>query len=133
MGWLIDTNIAIYFRDGEASILQRLAALDSPPEISIITRVELENGLYRDPARIAARRAGLNSFLPQMRVHDFAGPAFDAYARIVAATTYSRPKILDRMIAATAIANDLTLVTINADDFRDIPGLSLTVWPAPPQ
>ena len=42
-------------------------------------------------------------------------------------------RILDRLIAATAIVHDLTLVTINGADFRDIPGLKLEAWPAPDQ
>jgi len=35
------------------------------------------------------------------------------------------------MIAATAMVQGLTLVTINGDDFRDIGGLSLDIWPSP--
>ncbi len=32
------------------------------------------------------------------------------------------------MIAATAIANGLPLVTLNGSDFQDIEGLELIVW-----
>jgi predicted nucleic acid-binding protein len=65
------------------------------------------------------------SILP---VLDFGGEAADAYRTIVEAGGYSKRKIVDRMIAAQALAHRATLVTFNADDFRDIPGLSLLVW-----
>jgi predicted nucleic acid-binding protein len=42
-----------------------------------------------------------------------------------------RSRILDRMIAAQAISTGITLITMNGDDFRDIPGLNLEVWPSP--
>ena len=32
------------------------------------------------------------------------------------------------MIAATALAHDLTLITANGGDFTDIEGLKLMVW-----
>jgi predicted nucleic acid-binding protein len=35
------------------------------------------------------------------------------------------------MIAATAIDNGLTLITMNRTDFNDVPGLALVVWPSP--
>ena len=41
---------------------------------------------------------------------------------------YSRRKLLDRMIAAQALVHRATLVTLNEDDFRDIPGLHLESW-----
>ena len=40
----------------------------------------------------------------------------------------NRRKIIDRMIAATAMAADLTLITSNGDDFADIEGLKLEFW-----
>ncbi len=55
------------------------------------------------------------------------------YDGILRVTGFSRAKVFDRVIAATAIAHDLTLVTINGADFREIPGLKLEVWPAPAQ
>jgi predicted nucleic acid-binding protein len=58
-------------------------------------------------------------------VLDFDSEAADVYRMIVEAAGYSRRKIVDRMIAAQALAHQATLVTLNADDFRDIPGLSL--------
>ena len=36
-----------------------------------------------------------------------------------------RNRALDLLIAATAIQHNLTLVSRNADDYRDIPGLTL--------
>ena len=36
-----------------------------------------------------------------------------------------RPRALDLLIAATALEYQLTLVTRNVDDYRDIPGLEL--------
>ena len=53
-----------------------------------------------------------------------------AYSAIIGACGFSRRLIVDRMIAATAIARDLTLVTLNPRDFRGIPGLKVADWSA---
>ncbi len=53
-----------------------------------------------------------------------------AYGRIVGEAEFSRRKIIDRMIAATAIVQDLTLITTNGADFDDIAGLKLEIWKA---
>jgi predicted nucleic acid-binding protein len=47
--------------------------------------------------------------------------------QIVEAVGYSRRK-LDRMIPAQALVHRATLVTLNAGDFRDVPGLDLLPW-----
>ena len=54
-----------------------------------------------------------------------------AYTLIVSTLGYSRPLILDRMIAATALVHDLLLITMNGADFRDVPELKLEVWDLP--
>jgi predicted nucleic acid-binding protein len=58
----------------------------------------------------------------------FDDAAANAYRTIVEAAGYSRRKLLDRMIAAQALVHRATLVTMNPDDFRDVPGLTILAW-----
>lgn len=128
MPYLLDTNVAIHLRDGDQMVGQRLAALDGAILLSIISRVELEGGVYREPSEAGVRRARLDVLLDSLPVLDFDSDAADAYRGIVEAAGYSRRKILDRMIAAQALTHRATLVTFNAADFNDVPGLSLLAW-----
>jgi predicted nucleic acid-binding protein len=68
--------------------------------------------------------------LSAIPVFAFDDPAATVYNAIVATAGYSRLKLLDRMIAAQALVHRATLVTLNQQDFSDIPGLSLLVWPS---
>jgi predicted nucleic acid-binding protein len=129
--FLIDTNVAIHLRDGERSIIAQLDALSAKPVMSILTRVELEGGVYSRPELMIKRRAAVDALLGAMKVHPFDAAAASAYRDILAARGFVRSRITDRMIAATALVHGLTLITINGADFRDIPGLSLEVWPSP--
>jgi predicted nucleic acid-binding protein len=131
--YIIDTNIAIYLRDVEATIVAKLDRLPLMPVISILSWVELEAGVYRDPANAERRRANLASLLDLVAVVGLEGEIVTAYGRIIASCGFSRSRIIDRLIAATALVHDLTLITINAADFRDIPDLRLEAWPAPTQ
>lgn len=128
MAWLLDTNVAIQLRDGHVAVTDRIAALDGAVLMSIVTRVELEGGVYREPVHAATRRARLDTMLAAIPTLAFDEPAADAYSGIVAHAGYSRRKLLDRMIAAQALVHRATLVTLNADDFGDIPGLQLESW-----
>lgn len=127
MAYLLDTNVAIHLRDGDPTITAKVAALDDAILLSIVTRVELEGGVYCDAADASARRVRLDTLLSAIPVLAFDDAAADAYAAIVARAGYSRRKLLDRMIAAHAIVHRATLVTMNAADFSDIPGLAMRV------
>lgn len=133
MSVLIDTDVTVHVRDVEPVILQRLSLLDGPPVISVVTHVELENGVYRQPQLTAGRRIALDRALQKIPVLPFGNEELRAHRAIVSAAGYVRSRVLDRMIAATAIVHGLSLVTINGPDFRDIPGLTLEIWPAPGQ
>ena len=128
MAFVLDTNVAIHLRDGDIAVTDRVAALDGAVLISVVTRVELEGGVYRDPAQAAIRRARLDVVLAAIPTLAFDGAAADAYGSIVAHAGYSRRKLLDRMIAAQALVHRATLVTLNADGFSDVPGLRLLAW-----
>lgn len=128
MPYLIDTNVAILLRDGDFDIEERVAALEGAVLLSIVTRVELEGGVWRAPEFAALRRAKLDAILEVFPTIAFDDEAAATYGAIVAVCGYSRRKILDRMIAAQAIAHRATLVTRNSKDFSDIPELDLLAW-----
>lgn len=128
MAILLDTNVFIHLRDGDPAVTGKVAALPDGILMSIVTRVELEGGIYRDAAHVALRRRRLDVILAAIPTLAFDEAAADAYAGIVATAGYSRRKLLDRMIAAQAIVHRATLVTMNAADYGDINDLKLLSW-----
>ena len=62
MAFLLDTNVAIHLRDGDPMVTGKIAALDDAVLMSIVTRVELEGGVYRDQALV--HRATLVTLSP---------------------------------------------------------------------
>lgn len=128
MAFLLDTNILIHLRDGDPEISEKVSALDGAILMSIVSRVELEGGVYRDPSHAGLRRPRLDLMLQALPILAFDDAAADAYRMIVEAAGYSRRKLLDRMIAAQALVHRAALVTRNPDDLRDVPGLQLLVW-----
>lgn len=128
MAFLLDTGVAIHLRDGDPVITEKVGALDDAVLMSIVTRVELEGGVYRQPEHVQVRRARLDAILAAIPTVAFDDVAADAYGAIVASAGYSRRKLLDRMIASQALVHRATLVTINADHYRDVPGLALLTW-----
>ena len=125
---MLDTSIAIRIRDAEPEALSRLEATEGPISLSIITWIELESGVARDPASRDNRRQALDDILSTYPVAALTKRDVLAYRTIMEALGFSRPKLLDRIIAAQAIAAEAVLATQNARDFRDIPGLKLEEW-----
>jgi tRNA(fMet)-specific endonuclease VapC len=129
VAYLLDTNVVIHLRDGDRAVTERVAALDGAILLSIVSRVELEGGVYREPSQAPLRRPRLDAILQSIPVLAYDDLAADAYRMIVQTAGYSRRKLLDRMIASQALVHRATLVTMNPADFQDIPGLDLLVWP----
>jgi len=128
VAFLLDTNVTVHLRDGDPAVTQKVAALQGAVLMSIVTRVELEGGVYREPAHMSVRRARLDAILSAIPALAFDDLAAEMYRTIVASAGYSRRKLLDRMIAAQALVHRATLVTFNPGDFSDVPGLSSLVW-----
>jgi tRNA(fMet)-specific endonuclease VapC len=129
--YILDTNIAIHLRDAERETQQNAQRLDGDICLSIVSVVELEGGVARNPETTATRRLLLDEMLRILSILPFGEREAAEYGRIIAKIGFSRSRILDRMIAAQAIITGATLITMNAPDFRDIPGLNLEVWPSP--
>jgi tRNA(fMet)-specific endonuclease VapC len=126
--FLLDTSVAIELRDGVARIVEKVGGLDGPIALSIITRIELEGGVHRVPREAALRRERLDAVLSVLPTVPFDDQAAEAYRTIIETSGFSRRKMADRMIASQALTEDATLVTLDPDDFRDIPGLKLLAW-----
>ena len=131
MATLLDTDVAIHLRDGDPWVERQALSLSAPLRISAVTRIELENGVYRQLELAPLRRTALDELLTFVTTLDFGPAEIDAYRRIVEVAGYSRRKTADRMTAATALVHGLSLVTLNGRDFHDVPGLELVEWERP--
>lgn len=131
MPYLIDTDVAIHLRDGDPATNELTWTLAERPFLSVVTIVELEGGVYANPAFSAKRREALDVMLSDFPILDLSREIASSYGNIVRRIGFSRRKISDRMIAATALVHELTLVTFNGRDFRDVPTLELLEWVRP--
>lgn len=131
MAFLLDSDVAIHLRDQHPDIVRRVSNLGERPYLSIVSQVELENGIYKNEALTEIRRPAVDLMLRSFIVLPFDAEAMQAYRTILVSSGYSRRKVSDRMVAATALARDLTLITMNGRDFADIAGLELDAWPSP--
>ena len=118
--FLLDSNICIYATKGlYDALLAKLADQDEGSlAISTVTLAEISRGY-----RTADERSVLAAFVAEMRILPFDEPAARQYAQI----PFKRGSF-DRLIAAHALALDLTLVTNNERDFAEIPALRVENW-----
>jgi tRNA(fMet)-specific endonuclease VapC len=125
---LFDTSVAIALLDAAPAILERKRDETDAAFLSIVSQVELVPGVYPGGQLNRDHAERLSAFLDEVEVLPFTSHEVDAYAGIIAAKGFSRRLVIDRMIAATALANDLSLATLNPRDFRSIAGLTVEDW-----
>lgn len=117
--------------DGDLEVIAAVDQLDPPLFISATTRIELENGVWRESKHAPLRRRALDILLENVTTLDFRAKDIAAYQSILAVTGFSRRKMVDRMTASIALVAGLPLITFNGRDFRDVPGLELIEWTRP--
>jgi tRNA(fMet)-specific endonuclease VapC len=132
--FLLDTNTCIeYLRKRNQNVINQIHA--RPPNelrlCSIVT-AELYFGACKSPQQ-AANFALLATFLPVFLSLPFDDRAAREYGQIRADLEAKGTPIgsNDLMIAAIALANDLTLVTHNTSEFSRVPGLRYVDWQIP--
>jgi tRNA(fMet)-specific endonuclease VapC len=134
VAYQLDTDACIEHLRGRNQLLsQRIAARPaSELRLCSVTVAELYYGLYRG-GRVQAERPKLEAFLSLFSSLPFDDRAADIYGRIRTDLT-ARGQMIglnDLLIAAIALAHQLTLVTHNTRDFGRIPGLQCEDWQIP--
>jgi hypothetical protein len=120
-------------------LLGQLVASDLPdePVITSVTLAELSVGplVAKDEQERAARQARLQQAEADFEPLPFDAQAARSFGSVAASLRRSGRKVqaraFDAMIAATAIANDLPVYTVNPADFEGIVGLDLRAVPHP--
>ena len=117
--FLIDTNIAIYFLDGNLTpsvIVFLQPVINQEINISVITKIELLGWSFPNSNKFEIH----NEFVSQSNIFPLDDEIVEKTIEI--RRTY-KIKLPDALIAATAIIFDMTLLSRNDKDFTQIPEL----------
>ncbi len=118
---------------GESRTLARIKQT-SPDEIAVstITEMEIAYGLRLNPALSRRIKSVIESFLNAIEIVPFDRAAASMTASLRASLKRrGRPVgAYDALIAGTALASDLILVTSNRGEFERIAGLRIEDWRA---
>lgn len=131
MPYLLDTNVCIELLRGRNPGLKARFAARERADLVLCSVVwaELQTGarLAQDPQQELARLDTALGDWPRLPFDDAAAVAYG----VIRASLQRAGKLIggnDLLIAATAQAHGLILVTHNIDEFRRVPGLSLEDW-----
>jgi tRNA(fMet)-specific endonuclease VapC len=132
--YLLDTNACIsVLNNSSAPLIERLKQ-QNPVNIYLcaIVKAELVYGAYHS-ARAADNLRLLKRFFEPFVSLPFDDSCGDAYGRMRSDLARSGTPIgpNDLLIAATAVTNNLTLITANEKEFGRVPGLSIANWENP--
>ena len=108
--YLIDTNIIIYYLEGEQAAVSFLRAKRGKLAISSITWMEtLSYPLSAEEEQV------VRIFLKEFRLIEISSPVMELSVEI---RRKKKMKLPDAIIAASAVHHDLILVTRNIKDFK---------------
>lgn len=129
MIYLADTNACLDFLlRRNPGVISQMRAMFGRVAVSTITLAELRVGAKSTSNPHEDDRT-IDRFIGGVIVQPFDEAAAVSYGTMVRQIGMRRGSF-DRLIAAHALALDLTLVTNNTRDFADIPGLRVENWAA---
>jgi tRNA(fMet)-specific endonuclease VapC len=127
--YLLDTNICVYFFGGQFHLNEKIREVQFENcLVSEITIAELKYGIAKSSKK-EKNILALELFQSRVEVLSIF-PALDIYAN-EKARLKTKGKMLDDfdlLIGATAIHNNLTLVTRNLSDFDRLNGIVIEDW-----
>jgi len=130
MGFLIDSDILIYSLKGNSKVTQNFTDYENDTKsISIITYGELVYGASKSE-KIEKNLAVVYRLRDLFPIINVDKPIIEIFASLKSQKrkTGQITDDMDLIIAATALCNNLILVTNNEKHFRDIEGLQVQNW-----
>ena len=131
MTYLLDTNVLSDFARGEQTVMARLRQ-EAPRQltVSVITEMEVEHGLARNPNLAPRVREAMRTLLNAISVLPFEREDARVTAQLRASLNSQGTPIgaYDLLLAACALRRGLKIVTRNAREFARIGGLGLEDW-----
>jgi tRNA(fMet)-specific endonuclease VapC len=129
---LLDTNICSAHMRRPGGLAHRFFQYTGGIATSTVVLAERYSGAYKhpNPSRLLALIADL---LQEVAVLDFDRACAEQFGKVQGALLQQGIAVpeTDLMIASVALFHNLTLVTHNTADFRNIPSLRLDDWLAP--
>lgn len=131
MKYLLDTCTVSDFVRGYVDVVERMKA--TAPEliyVSTVTRMEIDYGLALQPQRAVKIGSLIESFLSAITIVPFDTQAARATALVRASLRKMGQPVgaYDALIAGTAIAHGMIVVTSNFQEFQRIDGLVVDNW-----
>ena len=124
--YLLDATVVFAAACGEQATLARLAQLEvADVATSAIVWSELMAAAPGKDRRLAEN---LRLIAETIDLLPFDRASADAYGALMRELEPKRRRVLDRMVAAQALALGRTLVTLNQADVSDIRGLTVMDW-----
>ena len=132
MSFLLDTDICSAFFKKNAPVVLRVMLHYGGLHVSAVTVGELMTWARRATTSVSRLRE-IEDFLGTVAVVDIDRMVAETFGQIRAALLdRGRPiGVPDLFNAAVALVHNLTVVTHNVADYRDVPGLSVVDWMAP--
>ncbi len=131
MKYLLDTNICIYIINSQSEKLaKKLKTYDIEQfTVSSVSVAELRYGIAKSQAT-EKNNLALDQFLLPLKIVNFDNNAAMSYGKLCAKLETKGKPIgpLDTLIAAQALAHELTLITNNTREFSRIDGLKIENW-----
>jgi predicted nucleic acid-binding protein len=132
MSHLLDTDTLSAYLNNDPRVVAKVMLHFGGLQVSVITVGELLTWALRAGAP-AARLQGVRDLVAASTVRDVTLAVAERFGQL-RATLFDQGNPVDEMdllIAATALVNNLVLVTHNVQDFAHIPGLTVEDWLAP--
>lgn len=133
MSFLLDTDVCSMHLKRPAGLMHRFVQHAGHLHIPTIVLAELYTWAFQRQNPVPLVQSIENDLLPDLILLDFDSSCAKEFGRVRGVLLQQGIAVsrVDMLIAAVALAHNLTLVTHNTSDYRHIPGLRLDDWIKP--